>query len=261
MELGQIQFAVKHVLFVGVRNKYCTVCVKIWPGSSTSMEQDVIVEGFCRALACMAYGTTQVEKVDNAKLGNYEMRSALKDRIMRLRTAIMSAIKYRKKQSEDKYYVSIEELRKDILKSPFHILVLCDGLPKPKEVNLVNEMEKAGLIKELFLYVQRFVGGKRINFSLASFYKTRYEADMLSVNSGGELHRTIHKLSVKKSPGVHTKTFIGRRDKIAGKLRRRQRELTHRDKNNLDRNDGPNASLSTPDMSQSTYEKMPKNNF
>ncbi|KAJ8887073.1 hypothetical protein PR048_013288 [Dryococelus australis] len=145
------------------------------------MEQDIIVEGFLQSISmhglvnhrliadgdisvhkklidAMPYGTTrQVEIVDNTKLGSYELRSALKDRIMRLRTAGISAVQYRKKQSEDKYHLLIEELRNDILTSSFHIRgdhskcserqYFCDGLPKPGEVNLVNEMEKAGLLK------------------------------------------------------------------------------------------------------------------
>ncbi|KAJ8872889.1 hypothetical protein PR048_026505 [Dryococelus australis] len=186
-----------------MRNKYRTVCArssatdakntvasykcaKNWSGSSASMEQDVIVEGFLQSIGmrglvyrsliadgdssvhiklidAMPYGTTrQVEKVEsqnhicrnyisnvrdlysNTKLGSDELRSYLKARIMRLRTDVISAIKYRKKQSEDKYYLSIKELRKDILNSPFYVLgghskcserhYFCDGLPKPEKL-------------------------------------------------------------------------------------------------------------------------------
>ncbi|KAJ8893707.1 hypothetical protein PR048_006307 [Dryococelus australis] len=94
-----------------------------------------------KLIDAMPYGTTrQVEKVEcgnyicrnyvskvrdlcsNTKLGRNELRSALKDRIMRRRTTVISAIKYRKRQSGDKYYLSIEEIRKCILNSPFHVL-------------------------------------------------------------------------------------------------------------------------------------------
>lgn len=52
-------------MFVGVRNKYCSICAraenkdeiakhhicfKNWSGSSSSMEQDIIVEGFNSSL-------------------------------------------------------------------------------------------------------------------------------------------------------------------------------------------------------------------
>ncbi|KAJ8890562.1 hypothetical protein PR048_010071 [Dryococelus australis] len=163
-------------------------CAKIWSGSSASMEQDVIVEGFFQSISmhglvyrrliadgdssvhrtlidAMPYGTTrQVEKGEcrnhicrnyvgkvrglcsNTKLGSYELRLALKD-----------------------------QLRKDILNSPFHVLgdhskcserqYCCDGLPKPGEVNLVNEMEKAELLKEYFAY-QVFKGISSTNWGI-----------------------------------------------------------------------------------------------
>ncbi|KAJ8867566.1 hypothetical protein PR048_031368 [Dryococelus australis] len=99
------------------------------------------------------YGTTrQVEKVkcrnhicrndvskvrdlcSNTKRGSYELRSALKDQQLRVKANTTCR-----------------------LKSPFHVLgdhsecseieYFCYGLPKPGEVNLVNEMENAELIK------------------------------------------------------------------------------------------------------------------
>lgn len=54
-------YKTKKVLFIGVRNKYCTVCKKAetmnrpptkhecfknWSGTSTAMEADIIVDGF-----------------------------------------------------------------------------------------------------------------------------------------------------------------------------------------------------------------------
>lgn len=55
----------KKLLFLGVRNKYCSICAraanhqispgihtcfKNWNGSSSAMEADIIVEGFCRSI-------------------------------------------------------------------------------------------------------------------------------------------------------------------------------------------------------------------
>ncbi|KAJ8884693.1 hypothetical protein PR048_016551 [Dryococelus australis] len=62
-----IGYRIKKVLFIGMRNKYCTVsvhssatdakntvashkCAKNWSGSSASMEQDVIVEGMLQSI-------------------------------------------------------------------------------------------------------------------------------------------------------------------------------------------------------------------
>ena len=49
----------KKLLYIGVRNKFCSVCAqeskkehvcfKNWDGSSSSMESDIILEGFCMA--------------------------------------------------------------------------------------------------------------------------------------------------------------------------------------------------------------------
>lgn len=101
----------KKVLFLGVRNKYCTVCAragvngsaasshncyKNWSGSSTSMEADIILEGFQQSLQmygaiygtiladgdsnvysklieCRPYSSYTVEKIEctNHLLGNY----------------------------------------------------------------------------------------------------------------------------------------------------------------------------------------------
>ncbi|KAJ8873443.1 hypothetical protein PR048_024260 [Dryococelus australis] len=230
----------------GVRNKYCTVCArspatdakntvashkcaKNWSGSSASMEQNVIVEViflsigmhglvYCHLIAdgdcsvhgklmdAMSYWTTQCARKANRcyVLLDNSVHGKLIDAMSYWTTRHVEKIE--KKQSEDKYYLSIEELRKDILNSPFYILgnhsefsethYLCDGLPKPGEDNLV-EM----------------------------------------------LHRIIHKSSVNKK---------------AGKLRRRRlifhgrNRVEHRNKKNFNSDYGPNASLSTPDMSQST---------
>lgn len=55
----------KKVLYVGVRNKFCIICAraqtkgcapkihtcfKNWDGSSSAMEADIIVEGFCSSI-------------------------------------------------------------------------------------------------------------------------------------------------------------------------------------------------------------------
>lgn len=64
----------KKVLYLGVRNKYCTICsraeatdtvpsdhtcYKNWTGSSSSMEADIILEGFQRSMEMygVMYGT------------------------------------------------------------------------------------------------------------------------------------------------------------------------------------------------------------
>jgi len=60
-----VGYKTKKVLFIGVRNKYCTVCKKAeklnrsptkhecyknWTGTSTAMEADIIVDGFRQSI-------------------------------------------------------------------------------------------------------------------------------------------------------------------------------------------------------------------
>ncbi|KAJ8878532.1 hypothetical protein PR048_019110 [Dryococelus australis] len=217
----------------------------------------------CQNHICRNYVSKVRELCSNPKLGSYELHSALKDIHSTSSVTIQSALK-------DSTFVM--------------------GLPKPGEVNLANEMEKAGLLKELLLYVQRvanntsslildvdnniaenynyfvakFVGVRRINIYLTNSYKTRCEAAVVSANSGGELNRIIHKSSVLESTQRHLSEG-GK--KMTEKLRRHRlisrgrKRVEHRNKKNLDSDYGPNASLSTPEMSQSTYEKSQRTIF
>jgi len=61
-----IGYRTKKILFMGIRNKFCAVCQKAksnekegsvhkcfknWEGTSTSMEADIIVEGFRQSMS------------------------------------------------------------------------------------------------------------------------------------------------------------------------------------------------------------------
>ncbi|KAJ8876469.1 hypothetical protein PR048_020914 [Dryococelus australis] len=100
---------------------------------SVSMEQDVIVEGFLQIIGMpglvyrrlIADGDIRVYRKMLCRVGQGDKGKELnlKDRMMRLRrTAVISAIECRKNQNEDKYYLSTEELGKDVLNSQFHVL-------------------------------------------------------------------------------------------------------------------------------------------
>ncbi|KAJ8877089.1 hypothetical protein PR048_021541 [Dryococelus australis] len=235
---NQIQFAVtrgyrtKKVLFIGMRNEYCTVCArssatdakntvashkyaKNWSGSSASMEQDVIIEGFLQNIGM--HGLVYCPQMATAQhqTGSYELHSALKDRIMRLSTAVIS---------EDKYYLSSEELRKDILNSPFHVFgdhskcserqYFCDGLPKPREVNLVQRA--ASNASSLILdvdnnmaenynsVVAKFVGGKRIKCEAAVICQLREQ-----IEERTREQNSSHEWKVERSKCI-TSSFFGK---------------------------------------------------
>lgn len=93
--------------------------------------------------------------------------------------------------------------------------------------NRVPEAEKCGILNEILMVLKRvvdhanslildvtnniceqfnsvvnkYIGGKRINFSLKQSYNTRVRAAIISFNSAGYFLRTIHKSIMKKSPG------------------------------------------------------------
>ncbi|CAH2092100.1 unnamed protein product [Euphydryas editha] len=164
------------VLHIGVRNKYCVICArankkglapqvhdchKNHSGSSTSMEQSILVEGFKVSIAernliystliadgdsstyknileSRPYPDVSIQKIEctNHLLRNYngknlalqkdttvplsERKFLTGDRLTRLRTAIRSAIKFRKAQSTS-LSTQILNLQKDILNSPRHV--------------------------------------------------------------------------------------------------------------------------------------------
>ncbi|XP_046395536.1 uncharacterized protein LOC124162886 [Ischnura elegans] len=150
-----VGYRTKKVLFIGVRNKYCSICAKAassgrsnqpkehlcfknWASSSTAMESDIIVEGFKKSIEMhnlkyhrligdgdssitkklainLPYGIDfPIQKIEcvNPLLRNYYnrirviikktknefgripplLRKRVGDRLMRLRTAVTSAI-------------------------------------------------------------------------------------------------------------------------------------------------------------------------
>lgn len=125
------------------------------------------------------------------------------------------------------------------MNSPYHILgqhEKCAAYFCKKnntEENRVPEAEKCGLMGEMSIIIKRvvdyasslildvtnnvceqfnsvvnkYIGGKRINFSLKQSYSTRIRAAIISFNSGGYFLRAIHKNIMKKSPGNELKLF------------------------------------------------------
>lgn len=49
--------------------------------------------------------------------------------------------------------------------------------------------------------INKFISGKRINFSQKNGYNTRIKAAIISFNPGGNFLRQIHKKITNKSPG------------------------------------------------------------
>lgn len=156
-----------------------------------------------------------------------QFRKLIKDRIMRLRTGVKKACEYwggQNLNTEQKILL----LQKDILNGPEHIfgnhincsnyfckpenqraepgnpiasLVAC-GLMKPLE-QLARRLSyhapsllynvSSNLVESFNSQVAKYVGGKRINYSLRCSYGTRCAAGVVSFNTG-RLHSVTHEV-------------------------------------------------------------------
>ncbi|KAL4153150.1 hypothetical protein QTP88_000983 [Uroleucon formosanum] len=137
-------------------------------------------------------------------------------------------------------------LKKDILNSSFHVFgshsecssYFCSS-PKDNEIDLVPQMKSCGLWADIsgainivahhaqsLIYnlnnnavegfnsvVAKFVGGKKVNFSLRGSYSARCNAAVSSFNFGPKYLNSLHKKVTNVSPGIYTKKFISKIDK------------------------------------------------
>ena len=78
----------------------------------------------------------------------------------------------------------------------------------------------------------KFVGGKRINFSLKGSYQLRCNAAVTAYNSGPNRLSLFNKQVTNKSPGQFTKTYIKRRQ-LTSETRIRRRCLFSKPKNKV----------------------------
>lgn len=53
--------------------------------------------------------------------------------------------------------------------------------------------------------INKYISGKRINFSLKQSYSTRVQAAIISYNTSGNFLRAVHKKVMHKSPGKKIK--------------------------------------------------------
>lgn len=137
--------------------------------------------------------------------GNVELRSLMRQNLLRLRNAVTKAVSYRKVQPVPRHK-KIEELKHDIMNGPYHIFgdhsnclqrgYFCNGI-KEGEVNHVPEMKANGMFHDILSTASRVsyhadsliedvdtnsvesynsqiakaVGGKRVNLCLKQSYQ------------------------------------------------------------------------------------------
>lgn len=220
------------------------------------------------------------------------------DRQLRLRVAVTSAIKYRNNQNLS-LQERIHELEKDIHNGPFHVFgdhmrcqergYFCKG-PKDGEVCLVEVLKSVGMWDEIIgaknlvarhasslihnvstndverfnSVLCKFVGGKRVNFSLRGGYDTRSNLCVIECNTKGESQKMIHKHMTSQSPGFHCRKNIENKQRSAEKRRQRQKANPKKLKRRRLVMTGPDCHYGNvntdPEMSEEEFQKQ-KNNF
>lgn len=181
--------------------------------------------------------------VRNSKYGNVTLRKIVGSRILRIRTAITMAVRFRKNESEKSMMQKVTELRKDILNIPFHVYgehnkcdsYFCDK--KKNEKNYVPLLRESGLLFKILDYINnvidhsksllfeannnvveefnnivaKFVGGKRINYCFRRSYQARCNAAVVAHNSRMPFY-TMYKNMFYNSPGLYSKLSEKRRN-------------------------------------------------
>ncbi|KAF5307214.1 hypothetical protein FQR65_LT00730 [Abscondita terminalis] len=268
------------VLYFGVKNKYCKVCIrpdnlkskthvcfKNYTGPSTGMEAAILVEGFKESekmygvkyakliadgdsstykkiLESRPYNNISVEKIvcRNHILRNYcnklktlsqdtrfplQLRKLISCNILRLRSSIIGAIKYRKNQENIELVDRINSLKEDIQNSIYHVFgehEKCNEYFCHRKNDKISNIPSLKSCEELFFRLQqhlkmvwlnarsliedvdsnvvehfnsvvaKHIGGKRINFSLRGSYQARCAAAVVRFNTKTPLTEFYHTL-------------------------------------------------------------------
>ncbi|XP_022911744.2 uncharacterized protein [Onthophagus taurus] len=177
----------------------------------------------------------------------------------RLCIAIKKATQYRATETND-LADKIKLLKHDILNCPSHIfgehkdcvaINYFNCSPKDSEVNYVPEMKACGVYEDILACLHRitynassllhnmntndaehynavvckFIGRKRVNFSLKNSYSIRCKAAALSFNEKSNYYNIIQKALTSKDPRSILKKFIARRHRKNELQRRGQRKF------------------------------------
>lgn len=169
----------------------------------------------------------------------------------RLRIAITKATKHWINENID-HDKKVEFLRRDILNAPSHVFGEHLGCAEigyfkcernTNDPNFVPAMTDCGIYRDIEICLNRlilnihslllnmtnnlaeqynsvvckFVGGKRVNFSLRGSYKTRCEAASLSFNTGPDYYSILHEAFTERAPTGFTLKYVEkmRRKRIA----------------------------------------------
>ncbi|GBM20882.1 hypothetical protein AVEN_224125-1 [Araneus ventricosus] len=167
----------------------------------------------------------------NGKIGHVTLRKLIGSRVLRIRTAVTMAIKYRKEEPSKTENDKIMSLRQDIMNVPFHVFGIHENCEPyfcrdKKDKNYVTVLKTSGLlcrlldvlnslsdharslikdvssnkVEEFNSIVSKFIGGKRINYCLKRSYQARCCAAVVAHNSKTPVYK-LHRSMYNCSPG------------------------------------------------------------
>ncbi|GBN88648.1 hypothetical protein AVEN_93006-1 [Araneus ventricosus] len=167
----------------------------------------------------------------NGKIGHVTLRKLTGSCVLRIRTAVTMAIKYRKEEPSKTENDKIMSLRQDIMNVPFHVFGSHENCEPyfcrdKKDKNYVTVLKTSGLlcrlldvlnslsdharslikdvssnkVEEFNSIVSKFIGGKRINYCLKRSYQARCCAAVVAHNSKTPVYK-LHRSMYNCSPG------------------------------------------------------------
>lgn len=206
------------------------------------------------------------------------MRKCLNDNILRLRKAIKGAIDFSSKMEGKTFTEKVNELKKDLRNGPCHVFgehancktYFCNG-PKPGEENFIGQMKDCGLwydiytaispilnnaesllmgqtnniVEQFNALIAKFIGGKRINYSLRGSYESRCYAAATKRNTGSLVATMSKVLTKNEELGTYTQ-----------KYEKRQAEKAKR-KSSQDKKSKRRKRIAGPDEHYGDIEKEP----
>lgn len=185
----------------------------------------------------------------------------------------------------------IKLLEGDIRNAPSHVFgehAKCNEIkyfkcsPPEDEVNLVPSMKLCGLYGDLEACLQRliqnctslilnmdnnmaehfnsivckFVGGKRVNFSLRGSYQTRCEAAALSFNLGCDYHKKLNEAITGRRPSQLMESYSSKRRRIRLRPKKKFFHQTRRKMAVPDKDYGPEANIQPLSLEDKRYKEL-----
>lgn len=255
VEMHQLKYV--KLIGDGDSSVYKKICLDKPYGSSVTIQKIECTNHLLRNFITKCIELSNKIRSSRSDYVSPNLRKILRTNVIRLRTGIKSSINYHSKQGNS-LNEQVTNIIRDIKNLPFHVFgqhnecatYFCKG-SKSEEINYIPEMHKCGLLQDLQVcgnrliqnahslalnltnnpaetynsVVSKFVGGKRINFSIKNGYDTRCRAAGIRYNAQEEYIRLIHSKVSKGRLGFHTRKYSN--VTLNRRIRRERRTLQY----------------------------------